>query len=288
MPPWRLQATLPRHFNVNYKAKALMNDRETTRDMNRMIVVCLMALLLTLAACAEDDNSHIRTSETAADLVLVAGATGRTGQEVVSELLANGYRVRAFVRDADTARTKLGEDIDYAVGDVRRRETIDAALDGVSAIISSIGASRDDPSNGPEFVDYGGVKNLVEAAADAGLSQFVLVSSMGATRKDHELNKMFNNILIWKFKGEEAVRASGIPYTIVRPGGLTDEPGGEQALNFQQGDQGQGRIPRADVARVLVAALRLSEARGKTFELISDEGAPSIDLQSQFAAMQED
>ena len=252
------------------------------------IVVCLIALVFVVPACVQDTNSDSEMPASAHELVLVAGATGRTGQKVVSELLSKGYRVRAFVRNVDTAREKLGADIDFAEGDVRQRETIDAALDGVSAIISSIGAGRGDPSNGPEFVDYGGVKNLVEAAVDAGLSQFVLVSSMGATRTDHELNKMFNNILIWKFKGEEAVRNSGVPYTIVRPGGLTDDTGGEHAMLFLQGDEGQGRIPRADVARVLVAALSLPEARSKTFELISGEGSPSMELRSQFAAMEED
>jgi uncharacterized protein YbjT (DUF2867 family) len=236
---------------------------------------CLIALILTVPVLA-------------GDLVLVAGATGRTGQKVVSELLANDYSVRAFVRDAGLAREKLGSDIEYAEGDVRQRETIDAALDGVAAIISAIGASRDDPSNGPEFVDYGGVKNLAEAAADAGLSQIVLVSSAGVGREDSALNRMFGELLMWKFKGEEAVRNSGVPYTIVRPGGLTDGPGGEKSLEFVQGDDRQGRVPRADVARVLVAALSLPEAQNKTFGLFGGEGPPSIELQIQFAAMEED
>lgn len=247
----------------------------------RRIVVYLIALAFTVSAFADPHESD-------KGLVLVAGATGRTGTVTVSELLRQGYRVRAFVRDIDSAREKLSADIEFAEGDVRDRASIDTAIRGVSAVISSIGAGRGDPSNGPEFVDYGGVKNLVEAAADAGVEQFVLVSSMGVTHEDHALNKMFNNILIWKLKGEEAVRNSGVTYTVVRPGGLTDEPGGERALLFLQGDSGQGRIPRADVARALVAALNLPEARSKTFELISGEGSPSMSLRNQFANLEED
>ena len=91
--------------------------------------------------------------------------------------------------------------IDYAQGDVRQRETIDAALDDVDAIIIAIGAGRGDPTNGPEFVDYGGVKNLAEAGAAAGVDQIVLVSSAGVTDEDHVLNRMFDNVLIWKAKG---------------------------------------------------------------------------------------
>lgn len=218
-------------------------------------------------------------------LVLVAGATGRTGQHVVTELLAQGYRVRAFVRDVEAAQEKLEADIEYAQGDVRQRDSIDSALDGVSAIICTIGAGRVDPGNGPEFVDYGGVRNLAEAAAAADLNQFVLVSSAGVTHEDHVLNKMFNNILIWKFKGEEAVRNSGVPYTIVRPGGLTDKPSDISTAVLLQGDQAEGLIPRADVAKTLVESLRYSEALGKTFEIIGGKDPISDDWQSRFNAL---
>lgn len=265
-----------------------MNPNEIARSSLRRVIVCLVALVFMVAAFAHHENSDGQVPEAEYGLVLVAGATGRTGREVVSELLRKGFRVRAFVRDLDSAREKLSSDIEFAKGDVRERETIDAALDGVSIIISTIGASRGDPSNGPEFVDYGGVRNLADAAVEAQVSHFVLVSSMGVSQKDHALNTMFGNILNWKFKGEEALRNSGVPYTIVRPGGLTDDPGRQQALLFLQGDRHQGRIPRADVARVLIEALTISEARYKTFELISGEGSPSINLQNQFAALEED
>ena len=253
-----------------------------------VIAVFLIALVFCVSAFANHHESDRQESNADNGLILVAGATGRTGRETVSELLGKGYRVRAFVRNIDAAREKLNADIEFVEGDVRNRESIDAALDGVTAVISTIGASRGDPSNGPEFVDYGGVKNLVERAASAGVAQFVLVSSMGVTREDHALNKMFDNILIWKFKGEEAVRNSGVSYTVIRPGGLTDEPGGEHAFDFRQGDDGEGRIPRADVARVVVAALSMSEAIDKTFELVSGEGLAPSSLRSLFAALEED
>ena len=148
-------------------------------------------------------------ASTTGDLVLVAGATGRTGQQVVRELDAAGYRVRALVRDPAAARGILGDKVEYATGDVRQRPTLDAALNGVRYAISTIGATRGDPANSPQFVDYEGVRNLAEAAAAAKLDQLVIVSSAGVTHKDHMLNRMFDNVLIWKGKGEDAVRASG-------------------------------------------------------------------------------
>lgn len=252
---------------------------------------CHLAVVMIVGmagVCLADDHSGSADSELAGKLVLVAGATGRTGNHVVTELLATGYRVRAFVRDVVEARERLGPEIEYAVGDVRDRKSIDAALDGVSAIISAIGAGREDPTNGPEFVDYGGTKNLVEAAADAGLEQFVMISSAGVTHEDHVLNKMFNNVLTWKFKGEEAVRNSGVAYTIIRPGGLTNKVGDENELVFEQGDDVSGMIARADLARVCVAALIYPEARNRTFELVGGDGAPTGNLQSKFASLAAD
>ena len=222
------------------------------------------------------------------DLVLVAGATGRTGQQVVRELTAAGYRVRALVRDADRARPVLGDTVDYAIGDVRQRSSIDAALPGVRYVISAIGATRKDPANTPEFVDFQGVRNLAEAAAAAKVEQLVIVSSAGVTRKDHPLNKMFDNVLVWKEKGEAAVRASGVAYTIVRPGGLNDQPDAQAGVRLEQGDQGTGYVSRADVARVCVAALRSAAARNRTFEVYSARTPADPDWDALFRRLAAD
>lgn len=252
--------------------------------------LAMTALLFAASAFGQETGARMGPVESvsAGELILVAGATGRTGVEIVRELQASGYRVRAFVRDIDRAREKLGADVEYALGDVRDRATIDAALDGVGALISAIGAGRGDPSNGPEFVDYGGVKNLAEAAAAADLRQMVLVSSGGVTQEDHILNKMFDNVLLWKFKGEEALRSSGVTYTIVRPGGLTNAPGAELEVLFRQGDKESGAIPRADVARVCVAALNSEDARNKTFEIISGKNPPASNFAESFAGLAPD
>ena len=202
-------------------------------------------------------------------VVLVAGATGGTGRAVVKGLGEQGYQVRAFVRDEKKARVVLGDDIGYAVGDVREIDSISAALDDVDYIISAIGSSPSDKANNPEAVDYGGVKNLADAASGTGVQQIVLVSSSGATQKDHFLNKTFDNILDWKFKGEEALRASGVPYTVVRPGGLVNRPGGKLKAVFVQGDTTTGIISREDVALICIAALQNPAALNKTFETFS-------------------
>jgi uncharacterized protein YbjT (DUF2867 family) len=229
-----------------------------------------------------------QSADAAGDFVLVAGASGRTGQHVVRELTAAGFRVRALVRDADSARSALGDDVEYAVGDVRQRPTLEAAMQGVRYAISAIGAVPREPGNGPEFVDYQGVRNLAEAAAAAKLEQLVIISSAGVTQKDHVLNRVFDNVLIWKGKGEEAVRASGVPYTIVRPGGLTDKPGGQSGVRLEQGDKGTGMIGRGDLARVCVAALTSAAARNRTFEAYAADTSPDIDWDELFGKLAAD
>lgn len=221
-------------------------------------------------------------------LVLVAGATGKTGALVVAQLQAKGYPVRAFVRNAAKAAERLGSDVEAAVGDLRDPASIAATLEGVAVVVNAAGSgvpAADD--NMPEHVDYEGARNLADAAAAAGVGQYVLVSSMGVTHDDHALNRMFNNILLWKRRGEEAVAASGISYTIIRPGGLNDGSGNEQTVIFEQGDiQGDGKIiSRADVARVCVAAIQHEEARNKVFEIYARDGEPQTDFSGEFAAL---
>jgi uncharacterized protein YbjT (DUF2867 family) len=243
----------------------------------------MVLLLYLVAGC-----SSVGSADDEAQLVLVAGATGGTGRALVNSLTADGYTVRALVRDEKKARAVLGDSIGYAVGDVRDVNTLVSAMQGATYVISAIGSTRADPQNNPESVDYAGVKNLATAAAQTGIRQFVLVSSSGVTQEDHFLNKAFDNILQWKLKGEDALRASGVPYTIVRPGGLVNTPGGEESLVFMQGDTKTGTISREDVALICIAALREPAARNRTFETFSSKQPGTNDWAALFASLQPD
>lgn len=246
---------------------------------NLLILLCFTVL----AGCA----GQTRSDETRT--VLVAGATGGTGTFVVAQLHDAGFEVRALVRDVEKAQDILGPDIELVAGDVRDPDSISRAMDGVDAVVSTIGGSGKNDPNGPEQVDYLGVKHLADAAANAKLNQFVLVSSRSVTNKNHPLNKMFNNLLNWKLKGEDALRNSGVPYTIIRPGGLINAPAGEKAIIFEQGDNPGGTtIARADVAAICVAALQAPAAKFKTFETTSLDGTFTPDWPAMFAALQPD
>jgi uncharacterized protein YbjT (DUF2867 family) len=218
------------------------------------------------------------------EIFLVAGATGRLGQQIVSRLLRQNKHVRALVRDRLKGRALLGENLELAQGDTRQIDTLHEAVQNVTTVICVTGTRTADGANNPQAVDYEGVRNLAHAAKGAGVQHFILVSSLGVTHEDHPLNKM-GRVLEWKKKGEDALRASGLNYTIIRPGGLTDEPGGQRALKLDQGDKISGRVSRADTADISLHALNNPQARNATFEVVEMEGQQPDNLDALFETL---
>lgn len=227
-------------------------------------------------------------------VVLVIGSTGRTGPSIL-DALGKDYRIRALVRDMDSAREKLPAHVELFLGDVRQPETLTPAFEGAQYVVSAVGArfvgrgDLADPMNTTKLVDYEGVKHLAEAAYTAGVKHFVLISALGVTHSESGHDRM-DNVMHWKLKGENALRASGVPYTIVRPGGLTDEAGGTLGTLVAQGDnQGIGQTNRMDVARICVRALTDPAARNVTFEVLKDESQPVVPQDgSVFTGLQAD
>jgi uncharacterized protein YbjT (DUF2867 family) len=232
-------------------------------------------------------------SAQAKDTVLVVGATGKSGALIVEALLKEGYAVRALARDPVTAKEKLAKGAEIVAGDVRDPASLKAAAAGTKKVVFAASASaggRGDMSNSPEKVDYEGAKNTVDAAKSAGADHIVLLSSAGATQLDHPLNARFNNVLQWKLKGEDYLRASGIAYTVIRPLGLRDYAGDTKGVRFLQGDKiAAGKeISRADVAAVSVAAFKDPAARGKTFEIHNDDALAIGAWRKDFATLKAD
>ncbi|MDB9362427.1 CIA30 family protein [Nodularia spumigena CS-588/02] len=141
---------------------------------------------------------------------------------------------------------------------------------------------------------------FIKAYGGETFPQFVLVSSAGVTRPgrpginlDEEppavrLNDQLGGILTWKLKGEDSLRASGIPYTIIRPCALTEEAGGKELI-FEQGDNIRGKISRDDVAELCVRSLQQSHAHNITLEVKSGENiAHYINWQQLFSNLQPD
>lgn len=221
-------------------------------------------------------------------IILVAGATGGTGQRVVEQLLQQGRRVRILVRDAAKAQALFGDALECHIAMVQDASAVAKAVYGVDYLVSAIGARTraNDPLNTGETVDYIGNLNLVNAAKQYSVKQYVLVSTGGLAASVFEASLQQRPILEWKLKAEQVVQNSGVPYTIVRPGRLLNDEGGHLGTRSSQGDYQRGPITRDDVARVCVAALQNSVAQCKTLEVVNDESTqPVQDWNAFFSAL---
>lgn len=155
------------------------------------------------------------------------------------------------------------------------------------------------PRGTPEEVDYYGCVAQIDAAKKAGVNHVVLVSSMGGTDRSNFLNTIGvkpdgsgGEILIWKRKAEKYIAQSGLPYTIIHPGGLIDTPGGRRKIVAGVDDELLKRttrnIPRADVAEVCVQALLCPDARNLAIDIISEpegEGEATSDFGAFFRTL---
>lgn len=222
--------------------------------------------------------------------ILIAGATGGVGRQLVGKLTAQDQEVRALVRDVRQAQEFFGaqECLTLVEGDSRSPISLPNAVVGVRAVICAITAKAPAGDSSPEKIDYQGVRHLVLAARNAGVGRFILVSALGATHPEHPLNN-FGRRLDWKLKGEDVLRTSGLLYTIVRPGTLTDDPGGVRGIRVGQGDRiSGGSISRSDVAAVCLAALDDIATYHTTFEIVAQDDEPPRSFSELFAVLKTD
>ncbi|KAK3236136.1 hypothetical protein CYMTET_53703 [Cymbomonas tetramitiformis] len=225
----------------------------------------------------------------------VAGATGGTGRKIVEELVAKGIPVRALVRDKSKASDLLVDGVEVVEGDVYQYMTLPKALGDCNVVFCATGSREPLDPLGPFTVDYNGTVNLVNVAARAGkVKHFVFVTSIGTDDILFPLN-LFWGVLFWKKRAEEALQRSGLTYTIVRPGGLKNEPEdgsgkgnvimkGPNSFGLPPREQ-PGSILREQVAEVCVAALIEEEAANKIVEVISKESADEQSMSDLFAGV---
>lgn len=222
--------------------------------------------------------------------VLVVGATGSIGRLVVEEAIRRGYTTRALVRNPDKAR-RLPPEADVIMGDVTRPDTLSRAVDGVDAVVFTLG-SDGAGKVGAESVDYGGVRNVLNALGSR-TARIALMTSIGVTNRTGRYNRA-TQAHDWKRRSERLVRASGLPYTIVRPGWFDYNGSDEHRLVLLQGDTRQagdssdGVIARRQIAEVLVCSLGSGQALRKTFELVAVTGPAPEDFDALFAPLEKD
>lgn len=226
--------------------------------------------------------------------VLVIGGTGGVGQLVVASLLNRNIKLCLLLRNPEKATTLFGkqdeEKLQVWKGDTRNPEDLDPSMfEGITHVICCTGTTafpsrRWDGDNTPERVDWEGVRNLV-LSLPSSLERIVLVSSIGVTKFNELPWSIMNLFGVLKYKkmGEDFVRNSGLPFTIIRPGRLTDGPYTSYDLNtllqatarerravvIDQGDELVGEASRLVVAEACVQALDIDLTVGQIYEINS-------------------
>lgn len=221
--------------------------------------------------------------------IVVVGARGRVGSIIMSRLESEKRYHVGLTRSGEGSSTQYGS---YKKGDVRDTQSLSDALAGASAVIFAASASKKGGS--AKEVDYQGVLNLGEAVKlnKNTIKRVVLISSGAVTRPDSvgfKLTNVFGNIMNYKIMGElglkEILKGTGIPYTIIRPGGLTDsKSAGVKGVELSQGDILSSEIGREDVAEVTVASTLSKVTKDTTMEIYGS-GKKKVEFHDYFSSV---
>ncbi|ASK62565.1 NAD-dependent dehydratase [Virgibacillus phasianinus] len=202
--------------------------------------------------------------------VLVAGANGHTGRLLIQYLKKDGHEPYAMIRknEQKPEMEKLGgipvvADLEGDVGH---------AVRGMDIVMFAAGSGSKTGTDKTTAVDRDGAINLMKATEKTGAKKFIMLSSFGAGRelgKPEKGNETMYHYTKMKKEADEYLMGTELDYTIVRPGGLTHE---ESTSKIKVGDElERGTIPRADVAKTMIAAIQEPNAFHKAFEMISGD-----------------
>ena len=195
--------------------------------------------------------------------VLVAGANGTTGRIIIKLLKdSENYRPIAMVRKQEQIDHFEKENVSAVLGDLEKE--LNHAVKNIDKVIFAAGSKGKNVIG----VDQEGAKRLTDAAKEAGVTKFVMLSSMGADNPS--VREDLEDYLRAKQNADDHLKASGLDYTIVRPGALSDEKGTGK-IQLKEKLEKQGSIPRADVAQSLVEVLDEEVRTNEVFEILSGD-----------------
>jgi nucleoside-diphosphate-sugar epimerase len=200
--------------------------------------------------------------------VVIVGGHGKIGMRLEKILAERGDSPRGIIRKTEQADDLEEIGAEPIVLDIENVE-IDDAVAGADAVVFAAGAG---PGSGParkRTVDYGGAVALAEAAISHGIRRYLIVSAIGANHPERWTDEM-KPYYEAKAEADKFVMEAGLDYTIVRPGGLTDDPGTGKVKIAENLEEG-GSVTRDDVALVLAEALRADNTIGKAFDLLNGD-----------------
>lgn len=236
----------------------------------------LLALVLTLAAYVFvfSGSSHEPVNVRAASSytspggpILVFGGTRGTGLEIVRQLRERGETVTVAVRRTSNTTELQTLGVDTVIADALDAETVQEAMRSqpFAAVVSTLGTTRGEQDKRPDYI---GNRNVMDAAKAAGVQRFVFITVIGtgnsADAAPRPSRNFLKEVIALKSQAEDHLRASGLDYTIIRPGGLGDVPATGTALLVDD-PAAFSYIGRIDLANLAVQALGDPATIGKTY-----------------------
>ena len=198
--------------------------------------------------------------------ITVVGAHGSIAQLLHPKLIENGHSVRGIIRKEDQAETLRSMGVTPVVADIEKEPDISDSVGEVDAVVFAAGAG---PGSGKErkyTVDRDGAIKLMRACQTNGINRYIMISAMGLD--EPRGNEVFQVYQKAKAEADKALKHSGLNYTIIKPGRLTDEDGtGKITIGTLDG----GEIPREDVASVISVSLENETTYRKSFDLLSGD-----------------
>lgn len=202
--------------------------------------------------------------------ILVVGANGQIGKHLVSMMQKNdNFDAKAMIRNEDQA--SYFNDLGAEVSVVDLEQDVDAitkAAEGMDAVVFTAGSGGHTGKDKTIMVDLDGAIKTIEAAKDANVGRFVMVSSFDTSREAiQEASASFAPYVVSKHYADEWLRASNLDHTIIHPGLLTNDQGtGQVELGP---NVHRGEVPREDIASAIMASLENDATIGKAFRVVS-------------------
>lgn len=199
--------------------------------------------------------------------ILIAGATGHTGKRVI-EILSNTQHFKPVAMIRDKSQQQIFDDMEVESVLADLEDDIDHAFKGIDRVIFAAGSGS---KTGPEktiSVDQEGAKKMVDAAKKHKVKKFIMLSAMGT--EDPSQNPKLEHYLKAKKEADDYLIDSAIPYTIIRPGALTEDLGLAKVKVAPKLNE-RGEISRDDVAFLLVMCLADPLAKNMAFEALEGD-----------------
>jgi uncharacterized protein YbjT (DUF2867 family) len=217
-------------------------------------------------------TSHAPSQSERSARIVIIGGSGKVAQQIIPLLHARGDEPVALFRNADRSDELIELGAVPVVLDIESAsvEELAEALAGADAVVFSAGAGGGDPAR-TRTVDFEGAVTAIAAATRAEVSRFVMVSAIGAGGPElpGEPGDSMRPYYEAKHDADVALSESDLDWTIVRPGGLTDEPATGRVTAGEHAEPGS--IPRADVAAFVVAALDDARTIRAAWEIVSGD-----------------